>query len=156
MSDIIELAEAIQRTLAGLRYGGQDINFFFGRIKSVKYPFIDIYFARFLSSTAEQNFYSDIDAMPVIEFAYAEETEDLELYSIADDITQRLKNGLKLIHNEKSYIITPNDDFEHRIVDGYLQISFTVKYQVDTADKVAYDNSDKMETLDLTLTKETK
>lgn len=154
MSDTVELAQAISRTLGNLRYNEKDVKLFFGRIRSVEYPFIVVYFPIFTSSTADQNFYADISAQVVIEFAYGEETDDLELYSFADTIIEPLKKGLKYQRREKNFIITPNDDFEQRIVDGYLQISFSVNYQVDTADKVAYDNSEKMKDLDLTFESE--
>ena len=154
MSDTVELAQAISRTLGNLRYNEKDVKLFFGRIRSVEYPFIVVYFPIFTSSTADQNFYADISAQVVIEFAYGEETDDLELYSFADTIIEPLKKGLKYKRREKNFIITPNDDFEQRIVDGYLQISFSVNYQVDTADKVAYDNSEKMKDLDLTFESE--
>ena len=78
----------------------------------------------------------------------------MELYEFADSIIEPLKKGLQYKRREKSYIITPNDDFEHRIVDGYLQISFSANYQVDTVDKIAYDNAEKMGTLDLTFESE--
>lgn len=154
MSDTVELAQAISRTLGNLRYNEKDVKLFFGRIRSVEYPFIVVYFPIFTSSTADQNFYADISAQVVIEFAYGEETDDLELYGFADTIIEPLKKGLKYQRREKNFIITPNDDFEHRIVDGYLQISFSANYQVDTADKVAYDNSEKMKDLDLTFESE--
>lgn len=154
MSDTVELAQAISRTLGNLRYNEKDVKLFFGRIRSVEYPFIVVYFPIFTSSTADQNFYADISAQVVIEFAYGEETDDLELYGFADTIIEPLKKGLKYQRREKNFIITPNDDFEQRIVDGYLQISFSVNYQVDTADKVAYDNSEKMKDLDLTFESE--
>lgn len=154
MNDTVELAQAISRTLGNLRYNEKDVKLFFGRIRSVEYPFIVVYFPIFTSSTADQNFYADISAQVVIEFAYGEETDDLELYGFADTIIEPLKKGLKYQRREKNFIITPNDDFEQRIVDGYLQISFSVNYQVDTADKVAYDNSEKMKDLDLTFESE--
>lgn len=154
MSDPVELAQAISRTLGNLRFQEKDVKIFFGRVRSVEYPFMVVYFPIFTSSTADQNFYADISAQVVIEFAYGEETDDLELYGFADTIIEPLKKGLKYQRREKNFIITPNDDFEQRIVDGYLQISFSVNYQVDTADKVAYDNSEKMKDLDLTFESE--
>lgn len=154
MSDPVELAQAISRTLGNLRFQEKDVKIFFGRVRSVEYPFMVVYFPLFTSSTADQNFYADISAQVVIEFAYGEETDDLELYGFADTIIEPLKKGLKYQRREKNFIITPNDDFEQRIVDGYLQISFSVNYQVDTADKVAYDNSEKMKDLDLTFESE--
>lgn len=154
MSDPVELAQAISRTLGNLRFQEKDVKIFFGRVRSVEYPFMVVYFPLFTSSTADQNFYADIHAEIVIEFAYAAETDDLELYEFADSIIEPLKKGLQYKRHEKSYIITPNDDFEHRIVDGYLQISFSANYQVDTVDKIAYDNAEKMGTLDLTFESE--
>lgn len=154
MRNQLELAEAIQRTLAGLKYNRQDVVFFFGRIKNVKYPFIDIYFPTFRESTASANMWNDITATVCIEFAYAKETQDEELYNFADSIIPPLKSGIKYMRGVQNFIITPNDDFEVRIVDGYLQIVFDVNYQVDTAVKVAYDNLDKMENLDVNIKKE--
>lgn len=154
MRNQLELAEAIQRTLAGLRYNSQAVNFFFGRIKNVKYPFIDIYFPSFRESTASANMWNEITATVCIEFAYAKETEDEELYNFADSIIAPLKSGINYMRGIKKHIITPHDDFEVRIVDGYLQIVFDVNYQVDTAVKVAYDNLDKMENLDVNIKKE--
>lgn len=154
MRNQLELAEAIQRTLTGLRYNSQDVNFFFGRIKNVKYPFIDIYFPSFRESTASANIWNDISATVCIEFAYAKETEDEELYNFADSIIAPLKSGINYMRGVTKHIITPDDDFEVRIVDGYLQILFNVNYLVDTATKVAYDNLDKMENLDIKIDKE--
>lgn len=154
MRNQLELAEAIQRTLNGLKYKTKNVNFFFGRVKNVKYPFIDIYYPSFIESTASANMWNDISATVCIEFAYDKETEDDELYNFADSIIAPLKSGIKYMRGVKSYIITPNDDFQVRIVDGYLQILFDVNYQVDTAVKVAYDNLDKMENLDVNIKKE--
>ena len=154
MRNQLELAEAIQRTLAGLRYNSQNVVFFFGRIKNVKYPFIDIYFPTLRESTAQANMWNDITATVCIEFAYAKETQDEELYNFADSITAPLKSGIKYMRGVHKFTITPDDDFEVRIVDGYLQIVFDVNYQVDTAVKVAYDNIDKMENLDVNIKKE--
>lgn len=149
MRNQLELAEAIQRTLADVKYNSQDVNFFFGRIKSVEYPFIDIYYPSFRESTASANMWNDISATVCIEFAYAKETEDEELYNFADSIIAPIKAGIKYQRGVKSFIITPNDDFDIKIVDGYLQILFDVNYQVDTTVKVAYDNLEKMEQLDI-------
>ena len=154
MRNQLELAEAIQRTLAGLKYNSQNVVFFFGRIKNVQYPFIDIYFPSFRESTADANMWNDISANVCLEFAYAKETQDEELYNFADSITAPLKSGIKYMRGTKNHIITPNDDFEVRIVDGYLQIVFDVNYSVDTAVKVAYDNLAKMEYLDVNIKKE--
>lgn len=154
MRNQLELAEAIQRTLAGLRYNSQAVNFFFGRIKSVKYPFIDVYFPVFRESTASANMWNDISATVCLEFAYAKETDDENLYNFADSIIAPLKSGIKYMRGVRSHIITPNDDFDIKIVDGYLQIVFEVNYQVDTAVKVAYDNLAKMENLDVNIIKE--
>lgn len=149
MSEPLELAEAVVKTLQGLKYNDTDINFFFGNVKSVEYPLIDVYFSRFTTSTANANLYADINAGVVVEFAYAKETDDTELYSFSNNIIDKLKQGLQFIHRGKNFIITPEDDFEVRIVDGYLQITFGVKYQVDTEAKVKYDNLEKMEQLDI-------
>lgn len=154
MRNQLELAEAIQRTLAGLRYHSQAVNFFFGRIKNVKYPFIDIYFPSFRESISSANIWNDISATVCIEFAYAKETEDEELYNFADSIIAPIKAGIKYKRGENSYTITPDDNFEVRIVDGYLQILFNVNYLVDTAVKVAYDNLEKMQNLDINVNKE--
>jgi len=154
MRNQLELAEAIQRTLAGLKYNGQTVNFFFGRIKNVKYPFIDIYYSSFRESTASANMWNDISATVCIEFAYAKETEDEELYDFAESIIAPLKSGINYVRGVKNHIITPNDDFDIRIIDGYLQILFDVNYQVDTAVKVAYDNLEKMQNLDVNIKKE--
>lgn len=154
MRNQLELAEAIFRTLAGLKYKNQSVNFFFGRIKNVKYPFIDAYFPSFRDSIATANMWCDISATVCLEFAYAKETDDEELYNFADSIIAPLKSGIKYMRGVNKHIITPNDDFEVRIVDGYLQIVFDVNYQVDTAVKVAYDNLAKMENLDVNIKKE--
>lgn len=154
MRNQLELAEAIQRTLADVKYNSQAVNFFFGRIKNVKYPFIDIYYPSFRESTASANMWNDISATVCIEFAYAKETEDEELYNFADSIIAPIKAGIKYMRGVKSLIITPDDDFEIRIVEGYLQILFNVNYQVDTAVKVAYDNLEKMQNLDVNIKKE--
>ena len=154
MRNQLELAEAIQRTLADVKYNSQAVNFFFGRIKNVKYPFIDIYYQSFRESTASANMWNDISATVCIEFAYAKETEDEELYNFADSIIAPIKGGIKYKRGENSYTITPDDDFEVRIVEGYLQILFNVNYLVDTAVKVAYDNLEKMQNLDINVNKE--
>lgn len=154
MRNQLELAEAIQRTLAGLEYNSQPVTFFFGRIKNVRYPFIDIYFPSFRESTASANMWNEISATVCIEFAYAKETEDEELYNFVDSIVPPIKNGIKYLRGVNQYTITPNDDFDIKIVDGYLQIMFDVNYQVDTAVKLAYDSLEKMENLDLNLKKE--
>lgn len=154
MRNQLELAEAIQRTLAGLKFNQKSVNFFFGRIKSVKYPFVDVYFPSFRESTANANMWNEITATVCLEFAYAKETDDETLYNFSDSITAPLKSGIKYMRGVKSYIIKPEDDFEVRIVDGYLQIMFEVNYAVDTAVKVAYDNLAKMENLDVNIIKE--
>lgn len=154
MRNQLELAEAIQRTLAGLEYNSQAVNFFFGRIKNVKYPFIDIYFPSFRESTSNANMWNEITATVCIEFAYANDTNDDELYNFADSIIAPLKSGINYMRGVNSYTIKPNDDFDIRIVDGYLQILFEVNYLVDTAVKVAYDNLDKMQNLDVNIKKE--
>lgn len=154
MRNQLELAEAIQRTLTDVKYNSQAVNFFFGRIKNVKYPFIDIYYPSFRESISSANIWNDISATVCIEFAYAKETEDEELYNFADSIIAPIKAGIKYKRGENSYTITPDDDFEVRIVDGYLQILFNVNYLVDTAVKVAYDNLEKMQNLDINVNKE--
>lgn len=154
MRNQLELAEAIQRTLADVKYNSQAVNFFFGRIKNVKYPFIDIYYPSFRESISSANMWNDISATVCIEFAYAKETEDEELYNFADSIIAPIKSGIKYKRGENSYTITPDDDFEIRIVEGYLQILFNVNYLVDTAVKVAYDNLEKMQNLDINVNKE--
>lgn len=154
MRNKLELAEAIQRTLSGLKYDSKDVVFFYGRIKNVKYPFIDIYFPNYRESIASANMWCDVSATVCIEFAYAKETEDDKLDNFAENIVMPLKSGIKYMRGVNHHIITPKDDFDIRIVDGYLQILFEVNYQVDTAIKVNYDNLDKMINLDLNIEKE--
>lgn len=105
MSDPVELAQAISRTLGNLRFQEKDVKIFFGRVRSVEYPFMVVYFPLFTSSTADQNFYADIHAEIVIEFAYAAETDDLELYEFADSIIEPLKKGLQYKRREKAILL---------------------------------------------------
>ena len=44
MSDPVELAQAISRTLGNLRFQEKDVKIFFGRVRSVEYPFMVVYF----------------------------------------------------------------------------------------------------------------
>ncbi|MBQ7284655.1 MAG: hypothetical protein IJW72_00165 [Alphaproteobacteria bacterium] len=150
-----ELANALQEALSPLLFDGQEIHYYFGRVNSVEYPFINIYFSNFRADIMEAARYKDINATCVVEFAYASTTEDDKLYEFMEKMENKLLPGFQYTRREhKCFIKT--DSFESNIVDGFGQLVFDLNYQIDTEVKIDNDNLDKMETLALDLTKSEK
>lgn len=149
-----ELANAIQEKLSSV-LSTENLHYYFGRIKAVEYPFINIYFSSFSFDSIDQARWEDINATCVIEYAYAADTEDDALYEFAEKIRAALLGGFAYTRRDyKTNIKT--DNFEVGIVDGFAQVIFDLNYQIDTAIKMDNDNLDKMETLALDLTKSEK
>lgn len=145
-----ELANAIQEKLSSV-LETENLHYYFGRIKAVEYPFINIYFSSFVFDSVQQAMWEDINATCVIEYAYAADTEDDALYEFAEKIRSALIDGFTYTRkNYKTNIKT--DKFELNIVDGFAQVVFDLNYQIDTKVKMDNDNLDKMENLGLDLT----
>lgn len=145
-----ELANAIQEKLSSV-LENENLHYYFGRIKAVEYPFINIYFSSFTFDSVQQAMWEDINATCVVEYAYAADTEDDALYEFAEQIRAALIDGFAYTRrNYKTNIKT--DNFELNIVDGFAQVVFDLNYQIDTKAKIDNDNLDKMGNLGLDLT----
>lgn len=145
-----ELANAIQEKLS-TTLSSENLHYYFGRVKAVEYPFVNIYFSSFSFDVSEQARWEDVNATCVVEYAYAADTEDDALYEFAEKIRAALIGGFTYTRREsKTKIKTTN--FELKIVDGFAQVIFDLNYQIDTAIKMDNDNLDKMQDLGLDLT----
>lgn len=145
-----ELANAIQEKLSSV-LSTENLHYYFGRIKAVEYPFINIYFSSFSFDSIDQARWEDINATCVVEYAYAADTDDDVLYEFAEKIRSALIDGITYTRRKyKTNIKT--DNFELNLVDGFAQVIFDLNYQIDTKIKMDNDNLDKMENLALDLT----
>lgn len=145
-----ELANAIQEKLSTV-LSTENLHYYFGRVKAVEYPFINIYFSSLSFDSIEQARWEDVNATCIIEYAYAADTEDDALYEFAEKIRAALLGGFEYTRGDyKTKIST--DNFEQGIVDGFAQVIFDLNYQIDTAIKMDNDNLDKMQDLGLDLT----
>lgn len=146
-----ELANAIQEKLSSVLGGG--LHYYFGKVKTVEYPFVNIYYSSFMTNSNEQVRWEDINATCVIEYAYADVTNDDALYEKAEEIRNALLGGFQ--YTRRDYQTTvKTDGFEIGVVDGFAQVVFDLNYQIDTAIKMDNDNLDKMEILSLNINNE--
>lgn len=145
-----ELANAIQSKLSSV-IKDENLHYYFGRVKAIEYPFINIYFSSFTFDSNEQARWEDINATCIVEYTYAADTNDDVLYEFAEKIRAALLNGFEYSRRDYKAVVK-TDSFEVGIVDGFAQVIFDVNYQIDTAIKMDNDNLDKMQNLGLDLT----
>ena len=138
MAIILDLKDAIRNAIYAK---DKSIKFNFNEIQVVKYPYVFFYIPSFkLDKAINQETWSKLTLMCVMEYAKSEDNNETELWKYADTLSE----ALNIFQFKDTKIGIYNAEFKTN--EGVLQMTFDLEIYVKNEDTTAL-----MEELDFTL-----
>lgn len=139
MAIITDLKDAIRNAVYN---HNENLNFNFNEIEVADFPYIFFYITSYKFDKAiDKEHWSKLTLLCVLEYAKTEDNNSTELWSYADDLSEIITN-----FEFKNTKLSPVEPPEFKIVDGVLQLTFTLEFYVREVDE-----TELMEELEFTI-----